>query len=238
MHDRTGVRTTDRSSHASYKALAAEGATIALCDINEAAVKTGCSELGGEHQFYALDVGSSQQCNEIVARIVGHFGRIDGLFNCAGVNPTESPLAETTDEYWDKLVSTNLRGPYNMTRACIPHLQTGGVIVNVSSTAGIRASAGFAIYNATKFGVIGFSKSMALELGPKGIRVNVIAPGPIDTPTNASVMEGEDAVRRIEQRISMGRLGKPDEVADVVTFLFSEKSRWVNGAVIEVTGGM
>lgn len=195
-------------------------------------------DLGGEHIACALNVTSSAECDDVVNTAVTQFGRVDGLFNCAGVNPTEAPLTETTNAYWDLLVDTNLRGPYNMTRAVIPHLKLGAAIVNVSSSAGIRASAGFAIYNATKFGLIGFSKSMAMELGPKGIRVNVVAPGPVDTPTNASVVEGPEAVKRVEGRIALGRMGQPEEVADTVVFLFGEGSRFVNGAVVEVTGGM
>ena len=226
-------------SRATAKALAAEGAVIALCDINESSALQVCDEIvGSSHATFALDVGSSAQCNKTIAAVIEQLGRVDGLFNCAGINPTKYQLTETTDEYWDKLVNTNLRGPYNMTRACIPYLSSGAAIVNVSSTSGITASAGVAIYNATKFGVIGFSKSMALELGPKGIRVNVVAPGPINTPTNASVVKGEEAVKESEQRIAMGRLGTPEEVADTVCFLFSEASRWVTGSVVEVTGGV
>lgn len=150
------------------------------------------------------------------------------------------PLTSTTDEYFTSLLSTNLAGPYNLTRALLPHLtpHTGCSIVNVSSTAGLRASAGFAIYNMTKFGIIGFTKSMALELGPQGIRCNAVAPGPVETPTNASVLLGEEEVRRAGERVAMGRLGLPEEVADVVVWLFGEGSRWVTGAVVEVSGGL
>jgi NAD(P)-dependent dehydrogenase (short-subunit alcohol dehydrogenase family) len=106
------------------------------------------------------------------------------------VNPTYFPLEKTTDDYWNLIVNTSLQGTYFMTRACIPFLSAGSAIVNVSSIAGLHADAGYAIYNAAKFGVIGFSKAMALELGPKGIRVNVVAPGSITTPTNNSVRQG------------------------------------------------
>ncbi len=92
------------------------------------------------------------------------------------------PLEKTTDDYWNKIVNTSLQGTYFMTRACLPVLSAGSVIVNVSSVTGLRADAGYAIYNAAKFGVIEFSKAMALELGPKGIRLNVVAPGSITTP--------------------------------------------------------
>lgn len=117
-------------------------------------------------------------------------GRLDHLFNCAGINPTSIPLEETTDEYWDKLVSVNLKGVFNVTRAAIPHLKKGASIVNVSSISGIRPSAQQSVYCTTKYGLIGFSKCVALELGPRGIRTNVVAPGYIDTPTNAGIVKG------------------------------------------------
>ena len=226
-------------SRATALALAAQGAHIAITDINPTSVSALAADLPSpNHRAYNLDVSNAQQCNDTIASIASDFGRIDGLFNCAGINPTSLPLASTTDAHWDSLINTNLRGPYNMTRACIPHLREGSSIVNVSSTAGLRASAGYAIYNASKFGVIGFSKSMALELGKAGVRVNVVAPGSVETPTNASVVAGAESVRRAGEAIAMGRMGQPEEVADVVVFLMGEGARWVNGSVVEVTGGV
>jgi NAD(P)-dependent dehydrogenase (short-subunit alcohol dehydrogenase family) len=229
---------------ATAHALAAKGAHLALCDITFSASSPpsllDTLSSPAHHKAYALDVSQPSACITTIAAIATDFSRIDGLFNCAGINPTEMHLTATTDEYYDRLMDTNLRGTYVMTRAVIPHLpaHANASIVNVSSTAGIRASAGFAIYNATKFAIIGFSKSMALELGrSKGVRVNVVAPGPVDTPTNASVVEGEESVRRAGNRIALGRMGKPEEVADVVVWLFGEGARWVNGSVVEVTGG-
>jgi len=225
------------------KKLASLGATLALCDINTTALdtlKTCFSETypKTEHGYYQCDVGSSAAVDDVIARIVQTHGRIDFLFNCAGINPTGYSITDTTDAYFDKLVNTNLRGPYNMTRAVVPHLKSGSAIVNVSSTAGLRATAGFSIYNATKFGVIGFTKAMSLELGPKGIRVNAVAPGPIDTPTMAGNMAGGDANEKLVAGIAMGRLGQPEEVADVVVFLFSDAARYVSGTVVGVHGGM
>ena len=110
--------------------------------------------------------------------------------------------------------------------------------MNVSSIAGLRASAGFAVYNASKFGIIGFSKAIALELGPKGIRTNIVAPGYIDTPTNANVVEGPESVGESSKKISFGRFGEAEEVADVVVFLMGEGSRYMNGSVVEVSGGL
>lgn len=135
-------------------------------------------------------------------------------------------------------MDTNVKGTYLMTRSVIPYLQAGSSIVNVSSIAGSCAMARWAIYNTSKFGIVGFSKSMALELGPKQIRVNVVAPGFIHTPTNIAVRTGDDAVRDIGERMcAMGRLGTAEEVADVVLFLMSDAARYVNGSVVDVDGG-
>lgn len=135
-------------------------------------------------------------------------------------------------------MNVNLKGMFNVTRAVIPHLKEGASFVNVASIAGLGGTAGFAVYCASKYGVIGFSKCIALELGSKGIRCNIIAPGYIDTPTNASVVAGKESVERSAKGVSMGRLGTPEEVADVVAFLFSEESRYMNGSVVEITGGI
>lgn len=114
----------------------------------------------------------------------------------------------------------------------------GGSYVNVSSICGLRPKKEMAIYCATKYAIIGFSKSMALELGPKGIRTNIVAPGYIDTPTNAGVLAGREAVQTMVEATSLGRLGTAEEVADVVAFLMSEEARYMNGSVVEIDGGV
>jgi NAD(P)-dependent dehydrogenase (short-subunit alcohol dehydrogenase family) len=218
--------------------LSSLGATLAVMDISEAALSETiglCDQ--SKHLFAAFDVGSTAECNKFVQDTMSRFGRIDYVLNNAGVNPTGTPTEAMTDEYWDKLVNTNLKGIFNITRASIPHLQSGSAIVNVSSIMGSRVSPGFAVYCATKWGVIGFTKSLALELGPKGIRANVVAPGEIKTPTNSFVKQGEAAQKEISQRIALGRMGEADEVVDVVAFLFSDASRYMNGSVVEVNGG-
>lgn len=223
--------------------MASLGATLALTDINSSSVAetaTLCSSSNTSTTHYtdAFDVGSSESVAKFVAAVISKYGRIDHVFNCAGVNPTHLATENITDEYWDKLMNTNLKGVFNVTRACIPHLQSGSSIVNVASTAALRPSAGFAVYSATKAGIIGFSKGTALELGPRGIRVNVIAPGFVDTPTNASVVEGKESLEAAREKVSLGRIGTPDEIADVVAFLFSDQSRYMNGSVVEISGGV
>lgn len=223
---------------ATARKMATLGALVALCDINAIGL-TETERLCDKSSITAaFDVGCTEPCNAFVTSVIAKYGCIDLVFNCAGVNPTSYHLEDTTDEYWDKLVNTNLKGIYNITRACIPHLKSGASFVNVSSIAGLQPTANRAIYCATKHGVIGFSKCMALELGPKGIRTNIVAPGLIYTPSNASVVAGEEAVREAEQTVSMGRMGTAEEVADVVAFLFSEEARYMNGSVVEINGGM
>lgn len=185
-----------------------------------------------------VDVTSNQEVKKFVEDTVRKYGRLDGVFNCAGVNPTSIPLEETTDEYWDKLVNTNLKGVFHITRASIPHMTRGSAFVNVSSISGIRPSALQSIYCATKYGLIGFSKSMALELGPRGIRTNIVAPGYIDTPSNAGIVRGGAAVESMRVGNALERLGSPGEVADVVAFLFSVESRYMNGSVVEIDGAI
>jgi NAD(P)-dependent dehydrogenase (short-subunit alcohol dehydrogenase family) len=223
------------------------GARLALSDINQGGLNETNTLCGGHHLLQVFDVGSSSACNTFIETIIKDLGRLDFVFNCAGVNPTAYELTETTDEYYDLLMNTNLRGTYNITRAAIPHLKEGAAIVNTSSVMGVTVAANYAIYCATKFGVVGFTKAMAMELGKKQIRVNAIAvsqrlnrsiyrldgsltaslcapqPGYINTPTNAGVVAGPEAVAEQEKKIAFGRMGTAGEVADVVAFLF----RWV-----------
>ncbi|KAK4539532.1 hypothetical protein LTR36_010877 [Oleoguttula mirabilis] len=205
---------------ATAQKMASLGAKLALSDINSGGLAETNALCGGEHMIEIVDVGSSQACNDSVSATVTRLGRLDFLFNCAGVNPTAYALTETTDAYYDKLMNANLRGTYNMTRAAIPHLQEGAAIVNTSSIMGLNVAANYAIYCATKFAIVGFTKAMAMELGPKQVRVNAIAPGYIDTPTNAGVVAGPEAMAEQEKKIAMGRFGTAGEVADVVAFLF------------------
>lgn len=211
---------------------------MSLCDVNLSALETVASESPTPTYTQQVDVGSTDQVKSFVAATIEKFKRIDHVFNCAGVNPTSIPLEETSDEYWDKLVNTNLKGVFLVTRECIKHMQRGGSIVNVSSVSGIRGSALQSVYCTTKFGLIGMSKSLALEFGPRGIRVNCVAPGYINTPSNAGIVKGGEAVERMRTGNALERLGTPEEVADVVAFLFGDESRYVNGSVVEIDGGL
>lgn len=219
--------------------LASLSATLALCDNNYDALESTkrLCVVTAPIQIEDVDVSDAKEVASFIEGIVKKLGAIHHVFNCAGINPTSIPIEDTTDEYWDKLMNTNLKGVFHVTRAVVPHLQDGASFVNVSSICGLRPVPQMSVYCATKYALIGFSKSMALELAPRGIRTNVICPGYIDTPTNAGIVEGGDAIQRMKNGSALGRLGTPEEIADVVAFLFSHESRYMNGAVVEVDGG-
>lgn len=200
--------------------IASLGATLSIQDINHDSVSETHRMIGENTYSEQSDISSSEACTKFVENTIKALGRLDFVFNCAGINPTGIDLTDTTDEYFDKLVATNLKGTFAITRAAIPHLKPGSSIVNVSSIMGVSVASRMSVYCMTKFGINGFTKSMALELGPKGVRINAVAPGYIDTPTNAGVVAGGDAVKKQEEKSGMGRMGTAAEIADVVAFLF------------------
>ncbi|KAF2993791.1 hypothetical protein E8E13_000049 [Curvularia kusanoi] len=214
------------------------GAKLALCDINESTLESLAGYTKGLMLTSVVDVGNTDQVNHFIERAVEYLGGIDFVFNCAGVNPTSTPIEATTDAYWDKLINTNLKGTFLVTRACIPHLSRGSAIVNVSSILGLRGAPQQSVYCASKFGLIGMTKALALELGPRGVRVNAVAPGNVDTPSNAERVEGGEVEERMRRGNALGHVGMPEDVVDVVVFLMSEGARYMNGSVVEVTGGM
>lgn len=226
--------------------LARLGANLILTDVQEIDYEIAIAESPADQSDKSpiitaeLDVSNPKQCELVINESVQYYGRLDHVFNCAGINPTAYPLLELPPDYFDKLIDVNLKGVYNVTRSALPHLKehSGCTFVNVSSILGQRPGKEMAAYCATKYAVIGFSKSLALELGPKGIRVNIICPGFIHTPTNVSVIAGPDAVELSAASVSMGRLGTPEEVADVVVFLMGEEAKYMNGSVVEVNGGL
>ncbi|TEY74904.1 hypothetical protein BOTCAL_0068g00310 [Botryotinia calthae] len=192
--------------------LASLGASLYLSDINPDSVsKTQelCPHLESpstqKFHIHSLDVSDSQACNTYIHDLVREHNTIDHVFNCAGINPTAIPIQDVTDEYWDRLMNVNLKGTFNITRAMAPHLSSGSSLVNVSSVCGMVPVSQFSVYCATKYAVVGFSKCMALELGARGIRTNVVAPGYIDTPTNVSVLGGEEEVRKMEGMVASAR---------------------------------
>jgi 3-oxoacyl-[acyl-carrier protein] reductase len=209
---------------------AAEGAIVVACDRRGGDVK-------GAADFFEIDVTRRDQVDAMVAAVLAKHGRIDVLVNNAGIT-RDARLVKMTLEQFDAVIDVNLRGVFHCSQAVAATMvaQGAGVILNASSVVGIYGNFGQTNYAATKFGVIGFTKTWSRELGPKGVRVNAVAPGFVDTPMLATIPA--KVLDQMRAQVPLGRLGKPEEVASVYAFLASDEASYVNGVVIEVAGGM
>lgn len=219
---------------------AREGARLSLWDLSPRSVDaavTQCMEAGAEAEGCVVDVTQREMIDSAVARTRERFGSIDVLVNNAGIT-MDARLQKMTIDQFDKVVDVNLRGVFHCSQAVVDTMvaQGSGVILNASSVVGLYGNFGQTNYAATKFGVIGFTKTWSRELGPKGIRVNAVAPGFIATHILDSIPE--KVLAEMKQRVPLHRLGRPEEIAAVYCFLASDEASYVNGAVIEVSGGM
>lgn len=221
--------------------LADAGARVAVADRNGAAANAIAAELtraGHAALALELDVTDRDGCNRAIAACVARFGALHLGVNNAGIGAPRNDLAEVPDQVWDQLIAVNLTGVFNAMRAEIPALLAagGGAIVNVSSICGLVAVAGSSAYTAAKHGVIGLTKAAALDYAARGIRVNAIAPGFIDTPL-VSTRPGE-ARDALVGRHPIGRLGAAEEIADTILYLLGGQSSFITGAVIAADGGL
>ena len=222
-----------------YK-FANEGAKVAVCDINGEAAERVAKEINesrGEALAFRVDVTDSRNIGAMVEGVMARWGRIDTLVNNAGI-VQDAQLRKMTEDQFDQVIDVNLKGVYNCTRAVVDIMikQHSGCILNASSIAGIYGNFGQTNYVATKFAVIGMMKTWARELANKGIRSNAICPGFIETPILRTL---PDKVRAMmEEKVPMGRLGRPEEIANTYAWLASDEASYVNGAVIEVSGGV
>ena len=221
--------------------LAAEGYNIIITDVcpEEKAedIIVKCKNKGADVLFIQSDVSSYPSCEDSVKQAVAKFGGIYGLVNNAGIIK-DALLMRMTEEQFDKVVAVNLKGVFNMSKHAVSHMVKAreGRIVSISSVAGIYGNAGQTNYSSTKAGIIGFTKSLAKEVGGRGITVNAVAPGYIMTDMTASLPES--AAEEIKSRISLRTLGSPQDVANAVSFLIGEKSSYITGHVLSVDGGM
>jgi 3-oxoacyl-[acyl-carrier protein] reductase len=216
-----------------------EGAKVAVCDVNlplAQAVADAIVKAGGEALAFKVDVTSTQDIAAMVSAVMAKWGRIDALVNNAGIL-ADSQLKKMTEEQFDRVINVNLKGTYNCTRAVVDIMlaQGGGTITNASSIVGLYGNFGQTNYAATKWAVIGMAKTWAKELGPKGIRVNAVAPGFVATPILSSMPE--KVIKMMEEKVPLRRLGKPEEIANAYAWLASDEASYVNGVVIEVSGG-
>jgi 3-oxoacyl-[acyl-carrier protein] reductase len=218
---------------------AKEGARVVVCDLDDDVAET-VAEIrlqGGTAIGFKVDVTKSDSISAMVHGAVSAFGHIDVLVNNAGI-VADAQLKKMTGEQFDKVIDVNLKGTYNCTRAVVDLMleRKTGVVLNASSIVGIYGNFGQTNYAASKFGVIGMAKTWARELGRHGIRVNAVCPGFIETAIIKDMPE--KVVRGMEERVPLGRLGKPEEIANTFAFLASDEASYINGAVIEVCGGM
>lgn len=240
---------------------AEEGARVVLTDVDEASVGRVAGDIGGEAMVF--DVTNSSAFTDAIDRVVDRYGRIDGLVNNAGIAPVRDPertkiaianqmlrmegrldeltptddTVDLTDEEWHRMIAVHLSGTFFGTRAALSHMTRArsGSIVNISSILGLRPSAGAPHYSAAKAAVIALTKSVAHEVAPFAVRVNVVCPGWVDTPL---LDPFEDAVKAaIRMQIPLGRMATPAELAEMVLFLLGPQSTYCVGDVFPVTGG-
>jgi 3-oxoacyl-[acyl-carrier protein] reductase len=220
--------------------LARNGADIVISDINlEKAEETAkeVQALGRKALATTVDVATLGDVEKMVEAILTQFGKVDILVNNAGI-ARDKLILRMTEEDWDAVLNINLKGTFNCTKAVVRHMskQKSGKIVNIASVVGEMGNAGQGNYAASKAGVIGFTKTIAREFAQRGINVNAIAPGYIETPmTDALPDKVKEELKRL---IPMDRLGKPEDVAEAVLFLVSESANYITGQVLNVNGGI
>jgi 3-oxoacyl-[acyl-carrier protein] reductase len=219
---------------------AREGATVAVSDMRREGIDAAvaaCRAAGARAEGFLVDVTDRAQVDAMVNAVKAQFGRIDVLVNNAGITK-DARLQKMTLAQFDAVIDVNLRGVFHCAQAVADTMvvQGAGVILNASSVVGIYGNFGQTNYAASKFGVIGFTKTWSRELGPKGVRVNAVAPGFIETPILTTIPD--KVLQQMRDDVPLRRLGRPEEIANVYAFLASDEASYVNGAVIEVAGGL
>ena len=227
--------------HAIALRLAREGARIASVSRTETNAQKTADEINAERadaaRAYAVDVSDHPSVAEVGTRILEDFGRVDILVNNAGVTRDGLSMRMSVDD-WDTVLNTNLKGAFNFVQAVQRSMikQRSGRIINITSVIGLIGNAGQANYAASKAGLIGFTKSLAREVASRGITVNAVAPGLIETDMTSVL---SDEIRKnILSKIPLGALGQPDDIASMVAFLASAEAKYITGQTIAVDGGM
>lgn len=224
---------------ATARRFAVEGAKVALVDRNRSALEKVAKQFPIDRTLsHVADVSDSSAVDEMVAAVVGHFGRLDVMVNNAGVHEGGDPAA-ITDDQWRKVMATDADGVFYGCRAALPHLEkTKGAIVNTASVSGTGGDWGMSPYNAAKGAVVNLTRALALDVGKKGIRVNAVCPSLTRTGMTADMMDDKDLLAKFAERIPLGRVCEAQEIASVIAFLASEDASFMTGANVAVDGGV
>jgi NAD(P)-dependent dehydrogenase (short-subunit alcohol dehydrogenase family) len=226
------------------------GANVACADVDEAAGAEMVELAAGSEgllRFIKADVSQAAQCQTLVEQTVADFGGVDILCNNVGIQPTSSyvPAHELPEEMWDRIINVNLKSRFLMTKYCVPEMQKrgGGVIINTASVQGLQSQLGVAPYAASKGGDLSLTRQLALEYAKDNIRVLAVNPGTIETPlvAESAAAEGNtvDGMRAVwGAKHPLGRIGQPQEIANVVLFLASDNASFMTGSYVNVDGGM
>lgn len=212
-----------------------DGWQVALLDIDGPAQQRAASALGADALALTADVAEEKQVADAVASAVERFGAVDAVVNNAGI-AVFKPLLETTPAEWARVLDVNLTGPFLVTRAVVPHMPSGGAIVNIASISGQRASTLRVAYGTSKAGIMHLTKQMAAEFAHLGLRANCVAPGPVDTAMAKAVHSAEIRAD-YHDAIPLNRYGLEEEIAAVILFLCSDKASYITGQTLSVDGG-
>lgn len=223
------------------RACVEQGARVVLASRKQADLDKVAAALGEKALAVACHTGKAEDVDQMIARGVEKFGRIDGVINNAATNPYFGPLIDTPDAAIDKTVEVNVKGYLYVARAFVRHARTrgnGGTIVNVASVAGLRAAPMQGIYGATKAAVISMTQTLAFELGSSNIRVNAIAPGLVETKFAAAIVANPALRDHVVNRTPLGRHAQPAEIAGAAVYLSSDASSFTTGSVVVADGGL
>ena len=225
-----------------------EGAGVCAVDLDPASAQAtagSITALGGQALSAAADVSASDQVRRAVDACLQHFGRIDVLVNCAGIGSTQT-VVDTPEDLWERVFAVNVRGTFLCCKAIVSHMieAGGGTIINIASVAGLVAVSRRFAYGATKGAVVALSKSIAVDYAGTGLRCNCICPGTIYSPFVESYLDRfhketkEETVAELHARQPVGRMGRPDEVADLAVYLASDAAEFMTGAALTLDGGL